>query len=396
MIVHGMVSPMKNWQISSLKLCAVIGAGLLLSACSSLQSQEPEIIPDNELSTNTNTDSTTSYPVPSYDNSVDSGASSRVDATGKYYVVQHGDTIYSIATRYGRNYKDIASWNRLKAPYTLKQGQRLIVSTATTATPSAVDYSSTASSNKPIVTPSTGAYQGTSAQDGYHTAQSGDTVYNIARRYQLSPHNIIAINALTPPYHLVVGQVVRLGTNVPAVASNYVPAPVAKVQAISQGKQHMVRAGETLYSIARRYNYTADEVAAWNQLPPPYTLGVGQVLLIAQPSSHTTHATKKATVKTKPHVVAKSSKHSAAVQVVSEPVSSPAATPAKTVKPSRGMITPSGSGRAVASFHTVQNGETLESIAAAYHITTHDLAIWNGIGKPYTVLPGKKLLIVPP
>jgi LysM repeat protein len=268
----------------------------------------------------------------------------------------------------------------------LKQGQRLLVSSVAT-TPRAVTASS---SNYP---------SNVSTTSGYHTAQSGDTVYNIARRYQLSPHNLIAINALAAPYHLTVGQVVRLGSNVSMVATNsFVPAPTTgvKPQAAMNGKQHVVRAGETLYSISRRYGYTPEEVAAWNRLPVPYTIGVGQVLLIAQPHA----VAKKTIVPAKAHkksqVLTKSSKQVA--PVVPEPVT---VTPAKTVKPAaktagRGMITPSGSGRAVASFHTVQAGESLESIAASYHITTHDLAIWNGIGKPYTVLPGKKLLIVPP
>lgn len=395
MIVYGMVSPMKNWQISPLKLCAVIGAGLLLSACSTLQSDQPEIIPDNELST----DSSTTYPVPSYDGSLESSTTSTSATPGNYYVVQRGDTIYAVASRYGRNYKDIASWNRLKAPYTLKQGQRLLI-----ASPNTDSYANTRTPVTPTGTNYSSVNNNTQA-GGYHTAQSGDTVYNIARRYQLSPQNLIAINALAPPYHLSVGQVIRLGSNVPMAANNtYTLAPVAstnsvKPQSAMNGKQHVVRAGETLYSISRRYGYTPEEVAAWNRLPVPYTIGVGQVLLIAQPHAATTKTTKKIAPKAhkKSQVLTKSSKH--VTQVVPEPVTEP--TPAKTVKPatktaSKGMITPSGSGRAVASFHTVQTGETLDSIAASYHITTHDLAIWNGIGKPYTVMPGKKLLIVPP
>jgi LysM repeat protein len=384
-----MVSSMKNWHIFPLKLGAVIGAGLLLSACSSMQEQ-PEIIPDNEVISN---DSSTTYPVPSYDGSLESPAiPASTGTSSNYYVVKRGDTIYSVASRYGRNYKDLASWNRLKAPYTLKQGQRLLVVAPNTNT-----YTSTPA----VVTPSGNNYANvdstttTSNRTGYHTAQTGDTVYNIARRYQLSPHDIIAINALAPPYHLAVGQVVRLGSNVPMVANNAAVATASAVrpQAAVNGKQHVVRAGETLYSISRRYGYTPEEVAAWNRLPVPYTIGVGQVLLIAQPHAAAKKATAPAKVSKKSQVITKSSKHVAVPEPVTEP--------AKTVKPaaktpSRGMITPSGSGRAVASFHTVQTGETLESIAASYHITTHDLAIWNGIGKPYTVLPGKKLLIVPP
>jgi len=44
-------------------------------------------------------------------------------------------------------------------------------------------------------------------------------------------------------------------------------------------------------------------------------------------------------------------------------------------------------------FHTVRSGETLETIAKMYGITSHELALINGIGRPYTVYPGQKLKI---
>ena len=40
-------------------------------------------------------------------------------------VVSQGESIYSISWEYGLDYLDIAKWNRLRAPYDLKAGQRL-------------------------------------------------------------------------------------------------------------------------------------------------------------------------------------------------------------------------------------------------------------------------------
>ena len=40
-------------------------------------------------------------------------------------VVAPGDSIYSVSWEYGLDYLDIAKWNRLRAPYDLKPGQRL-------------------------------------------------------------------------------------------------------------------------------------------------------------------------------------------------------------------------------------------------------------------------------
>ncbi len=42
-----------------------------------------------------------------------------------YHTVEGGDTLYSIAWRYGRDFKELAEINRIPAPYTIKAGQRI-------------------------------------------------------------------------------------------------------------------------------------------------------------------------------------------------------------------------------------------------------------------------------
>ena len=43
----------------------------------------------------------------------------------KWYLVKSGDTLYSIAWRYGLDYKQLASWNRINIKSIIKPGQRL-------------------------------------------------------------------------------------------------------------------------------------------------------------------------------------------------------------------------------------------------------------------------------
>jgi lipoprotein NlpD len=40
-----------------------------------------------------------------------------------FHIVNKGDTLYSIAWRYNFDYKEVASWNQVKAPYTIYPGQ---------------------------------------------------------------------------------------------------------------------------------------------------------------------------------------------------------------------------------------------------------------------------------
>ncbi len=54
-----------------------------------------------------------------------------------YYTVKAGDTLYSIARHYGRDYHEIAASNGIGPPYELRIGQQLVVSTIPSARPDA-------------------------------------------------------------------------------------------------------------------------------------------------------------------------------------------------------------------------------------------------------------------
>ena len=55
-------------------------------------------------------------------------APDRRGVTGGSYEVRRGDTLYSIAFRNGVDFRDLAQWNGVAAPYTIWPGQRLILS----------------------------------------------------------------------------------------------------------------------------------------------------------------------------------------------------------------------------------------------------------------------------
>ena len=45
--------------------------------------------------------------------------------THAYHIAQRGDSLYSISWSYGYDYRDVAKWNNLQAPYALTAGQRI-------------------------------------------------------------------------------------------------------------------------------------------------------------------------------------------------------------------------------------------------------------------------------
>ncbi len=44
-----------------------------------------------------------------------------------YHTVRQGDTLYSVAWRYGYDYREVAAWNHIGPPYQIFPGQRLLI-----------------------------------------------------------------------------------------------------------------------------------------------------------------------------------------------------------------------------------------------------------------------------
>lgn len=99
-----------------------------------------------------------------------------------------------------------------------------------------------------------------------YTVKAGDTLYSIAKKYNTTVAAIAAANKIPSPYIIRVGQVLT-------IPGKAVPPPAAVIK-------YTVKSGDTLYSIAKRYNTTVAKIAAANKIPSPYIIRVGQVLTI--------------------------------------------------------------------------------------------------------------------
>lgn len=117
---------------------------------------------------------------------------------------------------------------------------------------------------------------------GQVTVLPGDTVYAISRRTGASPQAIIALNSLQPPYTLSVGQSVRVPSNAVPPSRAAATDNTMRAQPVSASREgaHVVRTGDTLYSISRATGVSVSELARANRLRAPYTLEVGQTLLV--------------------------------------------------------------------------------------------------------------------
>lgn len=162
------------------------------------------------------------------------------------YTVRSGDTLYSIALRFNTTVARLASANNISNTNLIRVGQVLIIP--------GTGRGSTPPPSSPV----------------NYTVRSGDTLYSIARRYNTTVAQLASLNNISNPNLIRVGQVLTIPGS-----SGGSPSPPP-----SSSVTYTVRSGDTLYSIARRYNTTVARLASVNNLSNPNLIRVGQVLTI--------------------------------------------------------------------------------------------------------------------
>ncbi len=105
----------------------------------------------------------------------------------------------------------------------------------------------------------------------YYTVRRGDTLFSIARRFGSTIEAIAQANGLANPRYIRAGQKLLIPGAYPACA----PSSAAPGTTI-----YIVRPGDTLYSIAKRYRTTVAAIAWANGIADPRRIWAGQRLII--------------------------------------------------------------------------------------------------------------------
>jgi murein DD-endopeptidase MepM/ murein hydrolase activator NlpD len=163
---------------------------------------------------------------------------------GPAYYVRHGDTVSSIAERAGVDWRLLALANGLDTPYTIYPGQTLRLPGGAEGAPPAVTFvaahtpapaapaptpTGIAVSEMPVAAPPAQQPAPAVAQpealpsDGVYRVRAGDHLLSIARRFGVPMQQIAALNRLSAPYALRIGQELQL-----PVAMAGTPTPSAK------------------------------------------------------------------------------------------------------------------------------------------------------------------------
>jgi LysM repeat protein len=248
------------------------------------------------------------------------GALTPVDvrAQSNVHIVEEGETLFSIAQRYGSTVSELRAYNNLRGD-NISVGQRLVVRTwGTTNRPEEddeMDYG--ARPSPPGVRPAdlvapervptgppppppppatiiridighdavqplpTAAPGGGQVAGGTHVVRAGDTLFSLARQYATTVEAIQRADGLRDD-RIAVGQrlLVPGGGAPPAVAQPQRPGRYdVRRSTVPDDEIHVVLPGETLFSIAARYGTTAGRILASNSVTTgPLTPGTTLVL----------------------------------------------------------------------------------------------------------------------
>lgn len=168
------------------------------------------------------------------------------------YVVKRGDSLYSIANKFGVSVEDLKNANGISGNL-INVGQTLVIS-----------------GNEEIVP---GDYV-------VYTVKRGDSLWSIANQYGISINDIVQYN--------------NLGTTMLQIGQQLLIPNVSFDDDFSddfEGLIYVVKSGDTLWNIAKKYNVSVNQIKDANNLTSNM-LSIGQELVIPETSDYETYVVK--------------------------------------------------------------------------------------------------------
>ncbi|UQF39406.1 LysM peptidoglycan-binding domain-containing protein [Vagococcus lutrae] len=320
-------------------------------------------------------------------------------ATEKSYKVASGDTLYRISQRFGVSVQNIKDWNYLKSDV-IFVGQQLVLKQPT-------------NSVKPSPTPMAPSRPDVSSST--YRVKSGDTLYSIARRHNMTVAQLKSLNQLTSDM-IIVGQTLKISGQ---TEEKQPTKPSISQSSEAKTSTYRVKSGDTLYSIARQNGTTVGALKQANGLTSDVIV-VGQTLslngatskpVVAQskpapvkPSNAATYQVKAGdtlyriatnnglSVSELKNINQLASDRISVGQVLklNGNVNSSVSTGAKPSAPASTVTANASTSQA--STYRVQSGDTLYKIAKKFDTSVANLKDWNQLSND-TIVVGQTLKV---
>lgn len=243
------------------------------------------------------------------------------------HIVENRESVSSIARKFKVSENDIVAVNSLRGNKAkLKKGSSLII-------PVSNNYlqNLAKSESAEIAAKEETAVQIVKSESVKHKVQRGETLYSIARKYEMDVAELRRLNSIDANDESVnAGQDLWVKP-IPADANSMTGASspsITKIAKTDKVTKHKVKRGETLAQIADDYGTTIDAIKENNKIAKNNQIKRGQVL----------------TIKTTELATTSNDKNTKGSNKVS---------------------------------HQVKSGENLSTIAAKYGVTEDELRIWN-------------------
>ena len=169
------------------------------------------------------------------------------------YIVEKGDTLYSIATKFSTTVQAIKTLNNLTTN-TLLPGQHIYIPTSSEMPTEPTTPEVPTQPFEPDIPYLT------------YTVQRGDSLWKISRKYEVPVNDIISFNNLSS-VNLQIGDELKI--------------PLTSQDNNTASKTYTVKTGDTLWSIAKNFDVSVNNLKAANNLTSNL-LSVGQTLTIPQ------------------------------------------------------------------------------------------------------------------
>ncbi|CUR42345.1 Membrane-bound lytic murein transglycosylase D precursor [Limosilactobacillus reuteri] len=174
------------------------------------------------------------------------------------YTVKSGDTLSGIAGKFNTTYTQLAQLNHISNPNVIHVGQVLTLHQTTAQNTTNHQESQ---QNKQVTTSANGTY----------TVKSGDTLSQIAARFNTTTSALASTNHISNPNLIEVGQQLRINNSASAQKTT-------SRHSNTNNGNYVVQSGDSLSKIAAYHGLNWRSIAAKNNIQSPYTIFVGQRL----------------------------------------------------------------------------------------------------------------------
>jgi len=190
------------------------------------------------------------------------------------YEVKAGDTLWSISRKFGVSIEEIAKLNNIKIEKTLQIGEKLHIPQKE-------------GNNMNVMTPPSVQKVKNASETGIYEIREGDSLWTIGKKFGVSPEEIAKTNGISLNKTLKIGEklIIPKGGSIKIAQEKKTSIKVSTTPRTSTashkgGITYQVRAGDSLWTIGKRFGVSPQEIARANNINLNKTLQIGDKLVI--------------------------------------------------------------------------------------------------------------------